>query len=57
MADDTQAPADPSRIALEDDNAVKYWTQKLGVTRLQLEQAVKAVGDNADTVEEHFHSR
>ncbi len=59
MANDKQAaaPADLSRIALDDEASVSYWTQKLGVTRVQLEQAIKAVGDNADTVGEHFHSR
>jgi hypothetical protein len=59
MADDKKAPApaDLSRIALDDEVSVRYWTQKLGVPRKQLEDAVAAVGDNADTIEEHFHSR
>jgi hypothetical protein len=57
MADDKKAPADLSRIVLDDEGSVRYWTQTLGVTRKQLEDAVAAVGDNADTVGEHFHSR
>jgi hypothetical protein len=45
---------DRKRIALGEEHEVRYWTQKLGVTREQLEQAVKQVGNSADAVEEHL---
>lgn len=37
---------DHNRIDLEDREAIKYWTQKWGVTEEQLRRAVQRVGDN-----------
>lgn len=56
MADDKtlRGPQDRSRIALGEDYEVEYWTDKFGVSRERLEQAVKAVGNGADAVERHL---
>lgn len=45
MADDlsNRGPQDRSRINLSEDWEVQYWTKKLGVTKQQLSDAVKAV--------------
>ncbi|CAH0354396.1 DUF3606 domain-containing protein [Sphingobium sp. CECT 9361] len=56
MADDKtlRSPQDSSRIALGEDYEVAYWTKKFGVTRDELEKAVKAVGNGAEAVEEYL---
>jgi hypothetical protein len=56
MADDKtlRSPRDASRIALGEDYEVEYWVGKFGVSREQLAQAVKAVGNSADAVERHL---
>lgn len=56
MADDKtlRGPQDRSRIALGEDYEVRYWTEKFGVSKDQLADAVKAVGNSADAVERHL---
>ncbi|ODP36599.1 DUF3606 domain-containing protein [Sphingomonas turrisvirgatae] len=56
MADDKtlRSPQDASRIALGEDYEVRYWTGKFGVSRAELEAAVKAVGHSAAAVERHL---
>lgn len=56
MADDKtmRGPQDAARIALGEDYEVRYWTEKFGVSREQLEDAVKSVGNSADAVERHL---
>jgi len=58
MPDDrtSRGPQDATRIALGQDYEVEYWTEKFGVTRHELEQAVRAVGNSADSVERHLKS-
>jgi hypothetical protein len=53
MADDkmNRGPQDRSRISLGEDYEVRYWTDKLGVSREQLEDVVKKVGNSAEAVE------
>ena len=41
---------DRSRINLNEDFEVKYWTKHLGVSREQLEKAVGKVGNSAAAV-------
>lgn len=57
MPDDLskRGTADRSRIALGEEHEVRYWTEKLGVSREELERAVNAVGNSADRVREHLH--
>jgi hypothetical protein len=49
-----RAPQDSKRIAMGEDYEVDYWTGKFGVSRERLQQAVDAVGNSAETVEQHL---
>lgn len=53
MSDDKtlRAPQDASRISMSEEYEVRYWTDKFGVSRDRLQQAVDAVGNGADAVE------
>jgi hypothetical protein len=59
MSDDNskRGSADRSRIALGEEHEVRYWIRELGVTRDELEQAVKSVGNNAQKIREHLRGR
>ena len=59
MSDDKQDRGSPDRdrIDLNDPDEVRNWTESLGVSREQLEQAVRAVGDRADNVRSHLGKR
>ena len=48
MADDLKqtGKADDQRINMEQDHEVSYWSQKLGVSREQLRQAVANAGSS-----------
>lgn len=56
MADNKalRAPQDNSRIAMGEDYEVAYWTDKFGVSRERLQEAVDAVGNSADAVAAYF---
>lgn len=56
MSDNTdiRAPQDASRIALNEDYEVRYWTKKFDVSEQQLRDAVNEVGHSADRVEHHL---
>jgi hypothetical protein len=52
MSDDLKnhgAP-DRSRISLEEEHEVRYWTTALGVSREELERTVRSVGHSAEAV-------
>lgn len=53
MSDDTslRAPQDASRIAMGEDYEARYWTNKFGVSRQRLQEAVDAAGNSAAAVE------
>lgn len=59
MADDlkNRGAQDRSRIALNEDHEVRYWTGALNCTRQQLEAAVAAVGNSADKVREYLRKK
>ena len=59
MADDKtkRAPQDDSRINLNEDYEVRYWTQKFGVTKEQLAAAVKAAGVSAQAVGAYLNKK
>jgi len=48
---------DRDRIALSEDYEVRHWTKELGVSREELEEAVKSVGNSAERVRQHFAGR
>jgi hypothetical protein len=56
MSDDTgqRGPQDASRININQDHEVRYWTKALGVSEAQLCKAVGAVGVSADKVRQYF---
>ncbi len=45
-----KSPQDASRINMNEDWEVRYWTGKFGVSREQLAEAVKKVGVSASAV-------
>ena len=56
MADDktNRGPQDRSRINLSEDYEVRYWTDKFGVSREQLEDVIKKAGVSAKAVEDEL---
>jgi hypothetical protein len=56
MTDDkgNRGPADRSRINMDEDYEVDYWTHALGVSKEQLAAAVGAVGPMADAVKRYL---
>ena len=56
MSDDTaiRRPRDSSRIALEEDYEVDYWTGKWGITKEELADAVAKAGHSAAAVARHL---
>jgi hypothetical protein len=56
MSDDTslRGPQDRTRIALGEEHEVRYWTNKWGIGRDELADAVKAVGNSAAAVARHL---
>ena len=47
---------DRSKIKMDDDTEVKYWTRHLGVTREQLGRAIEKVGNAAATVRKELEA-
>ncbi|PIB92809.1 DUF3606 domain-containing protein [Caulobacter sp. FWC2] len=56
MTDDKTktGPQDASKISLSEDYEVRYWSDKFGVSREELERAVKAAGNGADAVQAYL---
>jgi hypothetical protein len=54
MADDTtkRGGADRTRINLNEDYEVRYWTKALGVTEERLRELVREHGNFADKIRE-----
>jgi hypothetical protein len=60
MSDDKtrRAPLDAHRISLNEDYQVRYWTERLGVSKERLAEAVNAAGSNTvKAVEAHLKNR
>lgn len=49
-----RGPQDRARINMNEAHEVRYWTQQLGVSEAQLQEAVKAVGVSAEAVKKHL---
>lgn len=56
MSDDLskRGGSDRKRIDINQDHELRSWAEKFGVSREQIQQAVRAVGDRADDVEMHL---
>jgi len=59
MSDNLQdrGPQDRSRISLSEDWEIRYWCDQLSCTELELKEAVKTVGNNAEAVREAIRSK
>lgn len=59
MSDDTaqRGSADRSRINVNQEHEVRYWTQTLGVSEDELRRVVGEVGVSADKVREHIRGK
>ena len=59
MTDDPRNRGEPdrSRINLNEEHEVRYWTKALGATEAELRAAVEAVGPTPDKVREYFQRR
>ena len=58
MADNLKdrGPQDRSRINMNEEWEVRYWTKELGVSEEQLRKAVQTAGSSADAVRKHLNS-
>jgi hypothetical protein len=56
MSDDKSKRGSPDRdrIDMNDPDEIRNWTKSLGVSKDQLEQAVRAVGPTAASVREYL---
>ena len=56
MSDDLnkRGQQDRIRINVNEEHEIRYWTEELGVTREELERAVKAVGVMVEDVRKHL---
>lgn len=53
---DRSGGQDRKRIDVDQDYELQDWSKKFGVTKEQLKEAVRAVGNSADKVKEHLRS-
>jgi hypothetical protein len=56
MADDPirRHGQDGTRINVDQDREVRYWTRELGVSEEELKEAVRQVGTQVDSVRQHL---
>ena len=47
--------SDDARINLDQDHELAYWSEKLGVSREQLREAVQAAGPMVKNVQKHLN--
>ena len=59
MSDDKTKPGgqDRTRININEDYEIRFWSKKFGVSADTLKAAVRAVGTHAATVEHHLKGR
>lgn len=59
MADDLKqtGKADDARISIEQDHELRYWSEKFGVSREELQSAVAKAGPLVRNVREHLQHR
>lgn len=56
MSDDLskKRPQDATKVNVNESWELNYWSEKFGVTKDQLKNAVKAVGTSAAAVKKHL---
>ncbi len=59
MSDDlnNRGPQDRSRINVNEEHEVRYWSKEFGVTEQELRDAVSGAGVSADAVRERLGKR
>jgi len=59
MSDTNKAHSvlDRSRVTLQEEHEMRYWTEKLGVSQAVLREAVQAVGDSPDRIFAYLRQR
>lgn len=59
MSDDKskRGQQDRSRINLHEDYEVRYWTDKLGISKAELEELVRDFGSSSTAVETELRRR
>ena len=59
MSDDLnkKGPQDRSRINMNEDHEVDYWTEKFNVSREELQRTVEQAGNSADAVAQVLRSK
>lgn len=59
MADNLndRGPEDRSRINMNEEWEVSYWTNELGCTKSELQTAVEKVGNSADSVRNYLSGK
>lgn len=59
MSDDKRNTGAPDRnlVNMSEDYEVEYWTRELGVSKAELQAAVRAVGNSATKVREYLRAR
>ena len=59
MSDDTslRSPQDRTRVAMGQEHEVRYWTERFGVPREELQSAVDEVGNSVAAIETHLEAR
>ena len=59
MADNTdnRGPQDRSRVAMEQDYEVRYWTDRFGVSKETLQAAVDEVGNSVNAIEKYLAAK
>jgi hypothetical protein len=48
---------DRTRINVHEAHEVRYWTEKFGISKEELERAVEAAGPAVSEVEKHLRTR
>lgn len=59
MPDDPtkRGPQDRSRISLAEDYEVRYWTERFGVSKEELAEAVQVAGHSVEQVAEYLRRK
>jgi hypothetical protein len=52
--DDTTNLGEPKRVSLQQAEEIAYWTRRFGVALEQLQEAVRTVGNERESVEAYL---
>lgn len=49
-----RGPQDRTRVAMGQEHEVRYWTERFGVSREELQRAVDSVGNSVGAIESYL---